>query len=106
MDEAGGTPAASSPDRAHLFAPEFCWMLRNFIGTGCLLLAMASALGAQEYRATLSGAVSDPQGAFVANAQVRVTSVETGVEYKTVSNNDGAYSIPFLAPGSYVCGYR
>src|SRR6266566_4970345 len=59
------------------------------------------ALLSQEFRASLSGAVSDSQGAAV--PAVRITAIETatGVEARTVSDNSGRYSIPFLAPGAY-----
>jgi hypothetical protein len=65
----------------------------------CLLLAFCA--GAQEYRATLSGRITDPQGAVISNAKIGVVQVETGAKFETVSGADGLYTIPFLPPASY-----
>jgi hypothetical protein len=58
-------------------------------------------LPAQEFRATISGSVTDPAGAAVANVAVVATETRTGTKSPTVSDASGAYTIPFLAPGSY-----
>jgi len=55
----------------------------------------------QEFRSTISGAVTDPSGAAVAGAKVVVTETRTGVKTQTVSGSTGQYTIPFLAPGNY-----
>ena len=56
---------------------------------------------AQDYRATLTGTVTDPSGATVAGAAVRATSKvnNRGVSVKTTA--DGVYTIPYLEPGVY-----
>ncbi len=59
------------------------------------------ALFAQEFRATLSGRVTDPSGAAVAGATVEASSAATGVALSATSGEDGNYSIPFLQPGTY-----
>src|SRR5262249_10345805 len=52
-------------------------------------------------RATLSGSVTDPSGAFIPNAVVKVTNTTT-VEVKTVqSDGEGHYTVPYLMPGTY-----
>jgi hypothetical protein len=66
---------------------------------GALLLACFAF--AQEFRGTLSGAVSDASGARIANAKVTVTETKTGTTIKTVSDSAGQYTIPFLLPGVY-----
>lgn len=66
-----------------------------------LLLAVSMFLGAQEYRATLSGRIIDPQGAAVPGAKVVVTQIETGSRFETVSGGNGIYSIPLLPPAAY-----
>jgi len=64
----------------------------------CLL----SAAGwAQESRATLGGRVTDPQGAVVPNADVVVTSDDTGVKQHTRTNAQGNWTVQFLIPGRY-----
>ncbi|GGH08347.1 TonB-dependent receptor [Silvibacterium dinghuense] len=66
----------------------------------CLALSTLVAT-AQEFRGTISGAVSDPKGAVIANAQVTATENSTGTATHAVSGNDGQYVIPFLLPGTY-----
>ncbi len=56
---------------------------------------------AQEFRSTVSGVVRDPQGALIPGATVIATSADTGANFKTVSETDGQYSIPFVPPGTY-----
>jgi hypothetical protein len=60
-----------------------------------------SSLWGQEYRATISGTVSDPSGAAVPNAQIEARNVDTGVLSTARTNEAGAYTIPFLLPGTY-----
>jgi hypothetical protein len=66
-----------------------------------LLLLAAGWLAAQEYRATLLGAVIDPSGASVPNARVTATNTQTGVSVISQTGADGNYVIPFLLPGAY-----
>ncbi len=61
----------------------------------------AVASFAQEYRATLTGRVTDQQDAVVPGAKIVATHVETGVHSETVSAADGQYTLPFLPPGQY-----
>ncbi|MBL8179319.1 MAG: TonB-dependent receptor [Bryobacterales bacterium] len=56
---------------------------------------------AQEFRATVSGVVTDASGAAIGGAQVTVTETGTNVRTSTVSETNGHYSIPFLLPGDY-----
>ena len=65
------------------------------------ILALASPLMAQQYLGTLSGQVKDASGASVANAQVTATDVVTHFETKSVTNDSGSFSIPFLTPDEY-----
>ncbi len=56
---------------------------------------------AQEYRATVLGAVTDPTGAAVPKAAVVITNNASGVSLKTETNNEGMYQLPYLLPGVY-----
>ena len=70
--------------------------------SGCCLLALAGwACRAQEFRAAISGQLTDPSGAAVEGARVKAASVERGVAYETITNSAGRYNIPFLLPGEY-----
>lgn len=66
----------------------------------CVVLLGATAF-AQEYRATLSGLVTDSSGAAIPNAKVTITDVATGAATVTKSGPAGNYYVPFLAPGPY-----
>lgn len=66
-----------------------------------LLVLVGSYAYAQEFRGALSGQVTDPTGAVIANAQVVVTSTATGTSSHTVTGPQGYYNVPFLAPGEY-----
>ena len=56
---------------------------------------------AQVAGATLSGLVTDPSGAAIANATVSIKNVATGEVREAPSNSEGFYSAPNLLPGSY-----
>jgi hypothetical protein len=59
------------------------------------------SLSAQEYLAQISGTITDSTGAVVPGAQVTTESVDTHFKTTAPTNQAGAYSIPFLAPGVY-----
>lgn len=65
-----------------------------------LLCVTAIAYG-QETRSTLTGHVSDPSGARIPDATIRVTNTDTGVVTNAKSNSAGDYTVPFLQPGTY-----
>src|SRR6266542_5744266 len=66
-----------------------------------LAAASSSSLPAQENRASLSGLVTDPTGAFVPNAAVKAVNQEQGSTVETLTNDSGRYQIGFLEPGAY-----
>jgi hypothetical protein len=70
---------------------------------GCLLLALAIplAIEGQTDRGAITGTVSDPSGAVIGSVQVIATQVATGVQFDTVSNNLGFYSLLELPIGAY-----
>ena len=57
---------------------------------------------AQEFRATISGRVTDAAGAVVAEARVEVRNRDTGDVSSTVTSEEGVYQVFFLIPGNYV----
>src|SRR5918992_3899174 len=71
------------------------------LGAAACLLA-ASAVSAQTIRSTLTGTVTDPNGAVVPAAAVTATNVATGVSTATKSNQEGLYTFTALQPGEYV----
>ncbi len=68
--------------------------------TVAFLIAPLSTI-AQQVSATLIGTVTDPSGATVPNATVTATETRTGVVRKATTTSDGAFTIPYLAPGAY-----
>jgi hypothetical protein len=66
-----------------------------------LVLALASGAYAQEFRATIKGTVADTSQAALPGATVTVQNQDTNELATAVTNNEGAYTIPFLRPGVY-----
>ncbi len=64
------------------------------------LLIAASSLHGQ-INATISGTITDPSGAVVANATVTVTNEFTGEARKVESNKQGFFSMANLLPSTY-----
>jgi hypothetical protein len=65
-----------------------------------LILVNIPALG-QGVRGSLSGLISDPQGAAVAAASVTLRNIATGEESRATTNSQGAFVFPSLLPGKY-----
>ncbi len=70
----------------------------RFVGVA-ILVSVASG---QEFRASISGDVTDPTGAPVEGARIVVTSVERNTSSETFSNAAGRHLVQFLLPGHYV----
>jgi hypothetical protein len=68
----------------------------------CLLLALlATPLRAQVTTGTILGTVRDNSQAVVSGAQVTITEAGKGTSQKFNTDDTGAYSAPFLIPGTY-----
>ena len=69
----------------------------------CFLLLACLALPAlaQTTTATLSGTVTDQNGAIVPNANVSVTDTAKGLKRNVVTNSEGQFTVPLLPPGQY-----
>src|SRR5229473_6664254 len=65
-----------------------------------VLLSTAMLVG-QTFRGTILGTVTDPSGAVVAGAMVKVKNVATGLERTAATSGDGSYSVPELPIGTY-----
>src|SRR5712692_6205303 len=64
-------------------------------------LSLATVASAQEFRATLTGRVTDPNGLSTPGATVTAVNANTGEIAVGISTAEGAYTIPFLKPGVY-----
>ncbi|MSV29324.1 MAG: hypothetical protein EXQ52_11385, partial [Bryobacterales bacterium] len=65
------------------------------------LMVLFAPAGAQEFRGTILGRITDPSGAPVAGSSIEALNVETGIKIGSTSNDAGNYQIPFLVPGNY-----
>ena len=66
-----------------------------------LALFVATLSFAQQSTGTISGTVSDQQGAVIPGAQVEVRNVGTNAVFATSSNENGLYVAPGMAVGEY-----
>jgi hypothetical protein len=66
-----------------------------------LAFSAVTALAQGGSTGSLSGTVSDPQGAAVAGATITATNSATNASRTTSSTNDGLYQLPQLPPGTY-----
>ncbi len=72
---------------------------RNVSFMVCVVL-MAGLAHAQ-YRASIQGVVTDPQGALVAGANVNLTNLETGQTTNAVSDEKGLFNFSGLPPSKF-----
>src|SRR6202451_2816314 len=56
---------------------------------------------AQTYLGAINGTVTDPSGAVVPGASVKITKKSTGIEHATVSTSDGGFVFQALPVGAY-----
>ncbi len=77
------------------------WLWVVLFVLGLAFIPLTSAL-AQTYTATLTGAVTDPQGSAVPNVKVIATNQGTKLDYTAQTSDAGVYTIPFLPVGNYV----
>src|ERR1700674_5426611 len=66
-----------------------------------IAILSASQARAQVAGATLSGTVTDPSGAAIADARVTILNKATGVTRDANAGSGGFYSVPNLLPGVY-----
>ncbi|MGH9661870.1 MAG: carboxypeptidase regulatory-like domain-containing protein, partial [Bryobacteraceae bacterium] len=75
-------------------------MTRILSFVAVLLLAL-SPLAAQEITGAINGVIRDNSGAVLPETNLVATSVDTGVEVRTTTDETGAYTFPLLRPGRY-----
>ncbi len=74
--------------------------MRSLLVAGCILVFTLAAF-AQSDRGTITGTISDPTGAVVANAAIEARNVATGAVYPVASSGTGNYTIAQLPAGGY-----
>ena len=73
----------------------------RFLPLCALMLAIAATASAQEFRATVKGQVADTSQSALPGATVTVQNKDTNEVATATTNDQGAYTIPFLRPGLY-----
>ena len=79
-----------------LTAPTF-----SRVALATVILASADLVFAQEFRATITGRITDPSGAVLPGVTVTAANTQTGEMAVGTTTSDGVYTIPFLRPGLY-----
>jgi len=75
--------------------------LTFFFLLSALLLAIPAKSFAQGYFGTVSGVVTDPSGAMIANAKVTLVDQEKGFTFEGKSDSAGRYIFRAVPPGVY-----
>jgi hypothetical protein len=76
-------------------AMKFKWLV-------AFILVLAGGIGyAQVTSGSISGSVTDPQGAVIPKAQIKLDEVSVGIHREVVSTNLGTFVVPNLPAGKY-----
>src|SRR5215831_6026771 len=65
------------------------------------VVSLAGVLRAQSTNASLTGRITDPSKARIADARIAAISDSTNTRYETTSGITGEYHLASLPPGSY-----
>ena len=76
-------------------------LVGRLLVTAFCLLASALPLAAQTNQGTVTGTVTDPQGAVVRDARIVVTNRANGQTHEATTSEDGVYAISNIDPGIY-----
>jgi len=66
-----------------------------------LVALIPASMRAQVYTGSLTGLVTDPSGAAVPAAAIKLTDVNKGYDYTAQTNESGRYLLRSLPPGTY-----
>src|SRR5262245_34930072 len=77
------------------------WRLVPFIAACVFLLTCALPASAQETRGSMEGVVKDSTGGVLPGVVVRAKEIATAATSQSVTNSEGIYRFPALAPGAY-----
>ena len=70
-------------------------------GIAVSLLFALAAMAQTGGTGAITGTITDPGGAVVPQAEIKVTNVATGESRSAMSGAAGTYSVPLLPPGTY-----
>ncbi|PYS17352.1 MAG: TonB-dependent receptor, partial [Acidobacteria bacterium] len=69
--------------------------------TFCLLFLMCSGWVMASPTGSITGFVKDPTGALIPGVKVTLTNTSTNAQLSTISNENGGFQFPQLAPAGY-----
>lgn len=75
--------------------------MSKFAWTVIVVCFAVNSLSAQSTNASLTGRVTDPSKAVIADARVAVINTSTRTHYEGVTNETGSYYVTNLPPGTY-----
>jgi hypothetical protein len=81
--------------------PGLSSLTRSIVAPLLLLALAVGALSAQVNTATVTGKVTDANGALVPGAKVTLSQASTGTTRTAVTDREGAFAFTFLSVGSY-----
>jgi hypothetical protein len=76
-------------------------MKQAIFSTIIIFCSIVTTFAQQSGAATLSGRVTDPNGAVIVGAKIIATQNATGSKRETTTNSEGAYALTNLSPGEY-----
>jgi hypothetical protein len=76
-------------------------MTGQFLRFALVGLALACSAVGQEVSAGITGHVTDPSGASIADAKVTARDLDRDTTWPTITNTDGIYAFPRIPPGRY-----
>jgi hypothetical protein len=77
------------------------WLKHSLVVLTGLAFLVALTAPAQEVSASITGTITDPSGAAIANASVTARDLDRGTTYPTRSNEEGIYFYPRIPAGRY-----
>ena len=75
--------------------------IKRAVSLAGVLIVLAISLAAQSNTGSITGVVSDPNGAVVPNATVKVTNQGTNESRTVQTDDEGRYDVPSLSTGIY-----
>jgi hypothetical protein len=76
-------------------------VLKPILTALALLFSLAASMSGQTFRGAINGTVTDPSGALVPNAHVRIAESATNAVHDTITTSEGQFSVQDLPPGGY-----
>jgi hypothetical protein len=73
----------------------------RLLKVGVVALFISALAFGQGANGTITGTVTDPSGAVISDAQIKITNLATGFTFTAVSTSTGNYAAPQLPVGTY-----